>query len=147
MRPEDTIDYHIKCSWHSIAKMYNQIASKYGMTQSVGYVLLIIDQNGTPATKIGPELGMEPTSLTRLLKSMEDDGLIFRKKDKKDGRVVMVYLTESGIEKRKVARKVVRKFNDLILDEIKKQDFKVFVDVIEKVHQAVEKYKDISIVS
>jgi hypothetical protein len=39
-------------------------------------------------------------SLTRTLKSMEEKGLIIRKKNPDDGRGVLIYLTELGKEKK-----------------------------------------------
>ena len=95
MRPEETLDYHIKSSWLSISRMYNQVASKYDMTQAVGYVLMMLDdKKGEYSTRIGPQLGMEATGMTRLLKSMEEDGLICRVTDEEDGRKVRILLTE-----------------------------------------------------
>ncbi|HMR56503.1 MAG TPA: MarR family winged helix-turn-helix transcriptional regulator, partial [Cyclobacteriaceae bacterium] len=77
MKREETVDYHIRSAWHAIARMYNQQALKYGGTMSIGFALLNIDSDkGTPATKIAPLMGLETRSLTRLLKSMEDKGLI-----------------------------------------------------------------------
>jgi DNA-binding MarR family transcriptional regulator len=48
-------------------------------------------------------MGMEATSLTRTLKSMEEKGLI-RKKNPDDGRGVLIYLTELGKEKRLIKK-------------------------------------------
>src|SRR5205809_6863838 len=83
LKPEETIDFNIKAAWHAIARMYNQQAVKYGGTMSVGFALLNLHSDeGTPATKIGPLMGLETRSLTRLLKSMEEKGLIYRETDK-----------------------------------------------------------------
>jgi len=146
MRPEETVDYHIKSSWHSISRMYNQLASSYNLTQAAGYVLMMIDEDeGTHVTKIGPMLGMEPTSMTRLLKSLEEDGLIYRIKEEGDKRKVKICLTKDGHVKRKLIRKVVRRFNDRILNEIGKHEFDAFKEVILKVHEIAEEYKKLSI--
>ena len=65
MKREETIDFNIKAAWHAIARMYNQQALKYGGTMSVGFALLNIhSEEGTPATKIGPLMGLETKSLT-----------------------------------------------------------------------------------
>ena len=72
MRREETVDYAIKAAWHAIARMYNQQASKHDITMSMGFVLLNIHSEGTPATKIAPLMGLEARSLSRLLKSMEE---------------------------------------------------------------------------
>jgi DNA-binding MarR family transcriptional regulator len=142
MRPEETLDYYIKFSWLSISRMYNQMASKHNVTQAVGYVLLIIDEEkGTHATKIGPLMGMEPTGLTRLFKSMEKDGLIIRVPDELDKRKVSICLTEKGIEKRKIAKSVVRNFNKKILNEVSEKEFNTFKEVIGKVQLVIDQYK------
>ena len=83
MKREETIDYNIKAAWHSIARMYNQQALKYNGTMSIGFALLNIHSDeGTPATKIGPLMGLEARSVTRLLNSMEEKGLVYRRSDR-----------------------------------------------------------------
>lgn len=91
MKAEKTVDYHIKTVWYAISRMYNTNAAKADMSMAVGYVLLNIDKNGTPATKIAPLLGLEPRSLTRMLKTLEEKGWIYRKMDEYDKRVVNVF--------------------------------------------------------
>ena len=118
MNPQDTVDYHIKMTWHSIVNLYNQIALNHDLTQAIGFVLLYIDKLGTPATKIAPLMGMKGTSLSRIFKKMEEDGLICRKKESTDGRQVIIHLTTKGIQKKKIARKVVREFNEYIIKHI-----------------------------
>src|SRR6187549_2155618 len=101
MRREETVDHNIKAAWHSIARMYNQQAGKYDLTMSMGFVLLNINtEEGTPATKIAPLMGLEARSLTRLLKSMEENGLIYRQSDANDKRLVKIFLTKEGKKKK-----------------------------------------------
>src|SRR5690606_34275952 len=83
---EKSIDYTLKNTWQAIARMYNEEAGKYGASMSIGYALLSIDKEGTSSTALAPKMGMEPTSLTRTLKSMEEKGLIVRKKSKRRAR-------------------------------------------------------------
>ncbi|MFA7471773.1 MAG: MarR family transcriptional regulator, partial [Spirosomataceae bacterium] len=93
MRKEKTVDFHIKWAWHSISKMYNSVAARFDMTMATCYVLLNIDiEKGTPATKIGPSLGMEPRSMVRMLKTLEERGLIYREVDDNDKRFVRIVL-------------------------------------------------------
>ena len=98
---DKTIDYILRYTWQAVARMYNEEAAKYSATMAIGFALLSIDrENGTPSTTLGPRMGMEATSLTRTLKSMEEKGLIIRKKNPADGRGVLIYLTEIRKEKR-----------------------------------------------
>lgn len=76
---EKTIDYILRTTWLAVNKMYNEEASQFGTTMSTGFALLSIDpEKGTPSTSLGPKMGMEATSLSRTLKTMEEKGLIIR---------------------------------------------------------------------
>ncbi|WP_341226286.1 MarR family transcriptional regulator [uncultured Arcticibacterium sp.] len=139
MKKEETIDFHIKWTWHAVSRMYNVYAAQNDMTMSIGYVLLNIDlEHGTPATKIGPSIGMEPRSLTRMLKSLEAKGWIYRETDVKDKRFVNVFLTEEGKARRSFAREGVIAFNKAIKDAIPQKDLTVFIEVLDKIKEAVE---------
>jgi MarR family transcriptional regulator, organic hydroperoxide resistance regulator len=139
MRKEKTVDFQIKWAWHAISRMYNNYAFQYDMTIAIGYVLLNIDiENGTPATKIGPSIGMEPRSLTRMLKTLEERGWIRREADETDKRFVHIHITELGKEKREIAREGVIKFNNLIRDSIPLDKLVVFFDVIKELSRIVE---------
>lgn len=139
MRKEKTVDFHIKWAWHSISRMYNAYAAQYDMTMAVGYVLLNIDlEQGTPATKIAPLLGMEPRSLVRMLKNLEEKGLVRREVDESDKRFVRIVLTEEGKIKREQAREGVITFNQMIREKIPLEKLVVFFDVIKEVNQMVE---------
>jgi len=134
MKQEDTIDFHIRWAWHSIARMYNMEAAKFGTTMSVGQTLLNIDVEGTPSTKLGPKMGMESRSLTRMLKSMEEKGLIYKKVDSKDKRMVRIFLTDFGKEKREISRDAVIKLNAVIYKNIDKSNLKTFFEVLKKIN-------------
>ena len=142
MKREETIDYNIKAAWHSIARMYNQQAAKYHGTMSIGFALLNIhSEEGTPATKIGPMMGLEPRSLTRLLKSMEEKGLIYRQADIQDKRSVRIYLTKEGKKHLDKSKETVLRFNEAVRDEIPTEKLEVFFDVVRSINQLIEENK------
>ena len=140
MRREETVDYNIKAAWHAIARMYNQQASKYDITMSMGFVLLNIHSDeGTPATKIAPLMGLEARSLTRLLKSMEEKGLIYREADASDKRLVRIVLTKEGKKKREGSKATVLRFNEAIREQIDGQSLNIFFSVLQKINKIIEK--------
>ena len=127
--------------------MYNAFAAREDFSMAIGYVLLNIDvENGTPATKIGPSIGMEPRSLTRMLKSLEEKGWIRKETDVNDKRFVKIFLTELGRQKRIFARDGVITFNNIIKDKIPAEKLAVFMEVIKEINNLVEtesvKYKE-----
>jgi DNA-binding MarR family transcriptional regulator len=139
MRKEETIDYHIRSAWHAIARMYNQQAAKHDATMAIGFVLLNINsEEGTPATKIAPLMGLEPRSLTRLLKTLEERGAIYREEDKTDKRSVRIFLTEEGKAARERSRQTVLRFNEIVKREIPESKLTVFFDVIQQVNKIIE---------
>ncbi|MDV3307232.1 MAG: MarR family transcriptional regulator [Cyclobacteriaceae bacterium] len=140
MRREETVDYNIKATWHAIARMYNQQAARYGATMSTGFVLLNVDaEEGTPATKIAPLMGLEARSLTRILKTMESDGLIFRAQDPNDRRSVRIFLTPEGRGKKEKAREVVLHFNNTVLQQVAPEKLKAFFEVLSEINKVVER--------
>jgi len=118
VKPEDTIDFHVRFAWASIARQYGQLAAERGSTMAMGQTLLNIERNGTPSTQLGPRMGMERTSLSRLLNSLESRGMIERKADNGDRRVVWVHLTAAGKKERDRARNVVRNFNAWVAEQL-----------------------------
>lgn len=140
MKREETVDYNIKAAWHAIARMYNQQALKYGGTMSIGFALLNIHtEEGTPATKIAPMMGLEARSLTRLLKSMEEKGLIYRETDKNDKRSVRIRLTKEGKKNKEKAKNTVLRFNEAVREEIDDERLNAFFDVLKKINQIIER--------
>lgn len=137
MQPEEIIDFHIRHSWHKISRMYNQIAGKYDLTMSMGFILLIIDKDGTPSTQLGPRMGMEPTSLSRTLKTMEEKNLIFRQTDEIDKRKVLIFLTDEGLTKRTIARDVILNFNNKLKVKIPNGKLNAYFDVMMRIDKVV----------
>ena len=139
MRREETVDYNIKAAWHAIARMYNQQAGKHEITMSMGFVLLNIQSDGgTPATKIAPMMGLEARSLTRLLKTMEQKGLIYREADTSDIRLVRILLTTEGKKKKEQSRETVLRFNEAVRQKIAPEKLTVFFEVLQKINSIIE---------
>lgn len=133
-----TIDYILRATWQAVSRMYNEEASKYGATMATGFALLSMDkEKGTPSTSLGPKMGMEATSLTRTLKSMEEKGLIIRKKNPEDGRGVLIYLTELGKEKRELSKNTVLKFNETVRKHISDEKLQHFIEVSEIINELI----------
>lgn len=139
---DKTIDYVLRSTWQAVARMYNEEASKYGATMATGFTLLSIDrEKGTPSTALGPKMGMEATSLTRTLKSMEEKGLIVRKKNPEDGRGVLIHLTKEGKEKRELSKTTVLKFNETIRENISEEKLLHFMEVADIINDLISDKK------
>ncbi|WP_293889711.1 MarR family transcriptional regulator [Flavobacterium sp.] len=139
---DKTIDYILRATWQAVARMYNEEASKYEGSMAIGFALLSIDrEDGTPSTAISTRMGMEPTSLTRTLKTLEEKGLIFRKKNPDDGRGVLIYLTDLGKEKRELSKNTVLKFNETIKQNISDEKLQHFMEVSDVINELISEKK------
>lgn len=132
------IDFTIRHAWHRISRMYNQKAQIHGITMSYGFILMMVKKEGTPSTKLGPMMGMEPTSLSRTLKLMEDEGFILRKESEKDKRQVLIFLTEKGLEKRRIIRSSLLSFNEELERKISYKDLQGFHKVMNALDNLIE---------
>ncbi len=131
MSRKETTCSRVKQAWHVINRMYNNEAIMHDLSTTMGYVLINIDSHeGTPSTSIAPLLGMEPSSLSRTILTMEKKKLIIRKKDKSDGRMVRIWLTPKGLRKREISIRTVKDFNKDITDSIDPEKLKIFNEVM-----------------
>ncbi|OHX66971.1 MarR family winged helix-turn-helix transcriptional regulator [Flammeovirga pacifica] len=138
-RKKQSIDLSIKATWLGISKMYNLLGQPYDISHSIGFVLLNIDPiDGTPATKIAPLMGMEARSLTRMLKSFEEKGLIVRIPDQHDKRKVIIKLTEFGQAKREMSKQTVKVFQRRVEEKVSPDELGVFFHVMEQINDVIK---------
>ena len=138
MDKNKSIDHQLRATWQAVAKMYNEQAANYGSTMAMAFVLLTIDkESGTPSTALGPLMGMEPTSLSRILKSMEDKGAISREKNPEDGRSVIIKLTAYGLEMRKFSKTHVYQFNNVVREYVTEKELESFFKVTSTINRLI----------
>lgn len=137
----ETFDSALRSTWQLVSKMYNKEASKFDSTMATGFALLSIDAEGTPSTNLGPKMGIEPTSLSRLLNTMERKGFIFRSKNPNDGRSVLINLTPFGRQKREDSKAVVLKFNEELNNKLSTQKVKHFFEVIQGIRETTLQFE------
>jgi DNA-binding MarR family transcriptional regulator len=130
MEKTKTFDYALRSTWQSVSNMYNKAACKFDSTMATGFALLSIEPEGTPSTALGPKMGMENTSLSRLLNSLEERNFIERKPNPNDGRGRLVYLTKLGLKKREISKKIVLEFNKSISEQLTNSQINAFFKVI-----------------
>ena len=138
---KETFDSVLRSTWQVVSKMYNKEAGKFDSTMATGFALLSIDPEGTPSTTLGPKMGMEPTSLSRLLNTMEDRKLIFRTQNPRDGRSILIHLTSFGVEKREDSKSVVLNFNSEIEKKLSETKIQHFFEVMESIREIAKEFE------
>ena len=133
------VDFVMRQGWKNIEKMYNNEASKYDVTFSIGFTLISIDpEKGSPSTSIGPIMGLESNSISRILNSMENKNLITRRPNPADGRGILISLTKLGLKKRMIVIEKIRYFKSLVREKIDPSDLEAFHRVALQLNDIIE---------
>lgn len=132
----DNIDLVLKSTWLAVSKMYSDLAQDYDATAVQALTLLKIDpKDGTRSTNLGPKMAIEPTSLTRIIKLLEDNGYIYKEKTTNDKREVIIKLTDKGLNSRNLSKEVVLNFNKTVMEKIPVEKLEIFKEVMGEILQ------------
>lgn len=103
---------------------------------------LIEEHDGIRANELAVLLDIRPSSLTQKLDKLEADGNIQRIRDRRDARVVRIYITEQGVEaleQRKRDREQIKQdFSDCLTEEEKK----IFCELCDRLSNNLERIRE-----
>ena len=139
MKPQDTLDFHLRWGWSKLSRLYAVEAERRGIPVSYVFALMQVDRKGTPSTQLGPRMGMEATSLSRTLKGMEDMGLVERRPDAADGRKALVFLTPDGVAARRQARDLVKAVNARIRELLGDEEVDALIANLRKLNELFDR--------
>ena len=127
----ENVDLILKSTWLAVSKMYSELAQDHDAPAVQALTLLKIDpKEGTRSTNLGPKMAIEPTSLTRIIKLLEDNGYIYKEKTTNDKREVIIKLTEKGLNSRNLSKEVVVNFNKKVIEKIPEEKLEIFKEVM-----------------
>lgn len=130
----ENVDLILKSTWLAVSKMYSEMAQEHDSTAVQALTLLKIDpKEGTRSTNLGPKMAIEPTSLTRIIKLLEDNGYIYKEKTTTDKREVIIKLTDKGINSRNLSKEVVLNFNKSVMEKIAPEKLEIFKEVMNEI--------------
>ena len=87
-----------------ITSHYLPLLEKIGLTYPQYLVMLVLwEEDSVSVKELGHKLMLDSGTLSPLLKKLEDRELVVRKRHKEDERVVIITLTESGEQLKKIA--------------------------------------------
>lgn len=102
-----------------IEALHSQLAEELGIPSSGLEVLEnLMEQDGQPASVLARSVGRAATSFTPILDKIQDKGLILRRPDPEDRRVVRIYITANGEAAAKKAKQQMDAIERPILVEL-----------------------------
>lgn len=82
---------------HAMDAVYRELLDEHGLTYPQYTVLSVLQQDGpAPVTVLARRLGLTSSTLSPLLKRLEQQGRVTRRRACEDERTVLVDLTEQG---------------------------------------------------
>jgi len=91
----------------ALTRAYAPLLEPLGLTYPQYLAMLVLwEDDGVAVKDLGARLGLDSGTLTPLLKRLEQQGLVKRRRDKDDERIVRIDLTTAGRTLRTKARKV-----------------------------------------
>lgn len=75
-------------------------------------------QDGITQSELKDKIGSEASTVSNMLKKLEQDNIILRKNEDKDSRICRVYLTKKGKELKEPISEIWRKHEQTLLHDI-----------------------------
>ena len=107
LKLENQICFPVYAASRMITRAYQPLLEELGLTYPQYLVLMVLwEKDGMTVNRIAEKLVLNTNTVTPLLKRMQENGLIDRKRSDSDERTVIVSLTEAGAELRHRAAEV-----------------------------------------
>jgi DNA-binding MarR family transcriptional regulator len=117
--------------------------SFFGVTSPQGGTLLSLPLKDTlKMNELSTVVGVDNSTMTRMVDQLVDKGLVFRKVDEKDRRLVCVGLTPTGQKLHRELDKALRDFYADSLGEIREEERAVILQSLERLSSAMAKGVD-----
>jgi DNA-binding MarR family transcriptional regulator len=78
-------------------RMKHAFEREVGLSAATWFLLsMLIEEDGISQGEVSHRFEVDPSRITRLAQRLQDEGLLRRKRDPEDNRVVRLYITEEG---------------------------------------------------
>ena len=116
--------------FQKIAVSENAELKELSKNQPVVLTIIGLEKEIMPST-IGKYVGMDRSSLSRMVDSLEEKGFVWRKNDPEDRRKILISLTEKGERCLEILNKITEEMVAELLSLADEQDFKDFEKSLE----------------
>jgi len=124
-----------------ITQGYQPWLSKLGITYTQYIVLMVLwEKDHQPVNDIARRLQLETNTVTPLIKRMETEKIVVRRKDKQDARKTIVSLTERGKAMQEDAAEIPGCMSRMLLESgLTAETFATLVPALDEIIQCMKK--------
>lgn len=115
LKLDNEVGFALYACSKGLIRKYNPVLERLGLTYTSYLVMLALwEQDGVSVSELGKKLYLDSGTLTPLLKKMEKQGLVLRRRDESDERVVLIALTQKGRELKARTERTVASLNSTL---------------------------------
>ena len=115
LKLENQLCFPLYAASKEVVKLYKPYLDEIGLTYTQYIAMMVLwERKSLTVKELGKYLYLDSGTLTPLLKKMESDNLITRKRDSADERSVILSVTQRGMELRDNALEIPAKLGDCI---------------------------------
>ncbi|MFT3707582.1 MAG: MarR family transcriptional regulator [Archangium sp.] len=104
---DEQVCFPLYAASNLIQRIYRPLLEPLGLTYAQYLVMLVLwEEDGVPVTHVGERVLLDTGTLSPLVRRLEKSGLVAKKADARDGRVVVLQLTAKGRRLRERAQTV-----------------------------------------
>ena len=122
--------------------IFRQYSSRLSLTAPQAFHLLSIPVDGISMSGLANKLGLDTSTLTRNIQKLEKLDLVRRKQDRNDKRILVVYLTDKGIDKVEKVEESLLDLNFSMMKYIDLDDQENIPEMLEKLVWAMDCIRD-----
>ena len=99
----------------------------------LGVLVLLIEQDGQTIGMLSQQRAIDAPTMTGIVKRLEQSGLVERVHDRKDRRVVKVYLTDEGRDIMQYLPDAIKGFNGIMVQGISEEEQRDMLAKLQKI--------------
>ncbi|MGE5380132.1 MAG: MarR family winged helix-turn-helix transcriptional regulator [Methylocystaceae bacterium] len=132
------ICYSLKSTMKKVEKHITQRFDEYGINLAQSFIIFsLLERDGSTLTEIGNRAHIENSSLTTMVDKLEKAGLVERRLDSTDRRVIRVFLTDKGSDLGNQVLSEGREFNDYLRQNLQTLE-PSFLAGLQKIAQSID---------
>ncbi len=121
----------------------DKVAARFGLTQAIAWPIVAISRlgDGVRPGVIADAVGIEPSSVVRLIDQLVASGLIERRDDAHDRRARLLFLTDEGRKKVREIEAALIPLRRELLEGLTDVELEVCQHVFKTLGQSIERHR------
>jgi DNA-binding MarR family transcriptional regulator len=120
---QDFLPYHLNRAGTRIGQMFSRDIERYGVTLPMWRVMIeLLQSGGRQLGELAAQTSIEPSTLSRLLVSMQRKRLLMRRRSGQDRRALSVALTPPGVRLTEKIVPIALRYEDVAMRTMSRRD-------------------------